>query len=193
MATRRMHAQAYVELRSGDPEAESVLAVARRRLAAAKGLQGLRRFRLFELSGAKLDPRALEERLHGSIQFYNPAKERCLVRARAEDPSPAPGEVLVLVFERNGERREAAERWWRHDSGERVDVREGVVWALHFEPGTDAEASARELAVAVDRTRGLFANPHFQESRVCVDGAPPLDWMTRKVARSSKRRGRGIP
>jgi len=76
-------------------------------------------------------------------------------------PVPNPGETLVLVLERGGERREGAERWWRHETGERVEVREAVVWALRFDPGGDAVARAADLAVTHDRAHGLFANPQF--------------------------------
>jgi hypothetical protein len=191
MAATRQHVQAFVELRSEDPEAASAHAVARERLASGGSLVGLRRFRLFEISGAALDRAALAARLHTSTQFYNPAKERCVLRAGADEPLPVEGdEALVLVFERGGERRAAAERWWRHEAGERVQVREGVVWALRFEAGADACALAGELAEARDRAHGLLANPHFQECRVCAGQSPPLDWMSRKSTRKPRRPGR---
>ncbi len=191
MAAKRQHAQAFVELRAEDPEAVSALAVARERLAAGRDLVELRRFRMFEISGAVLERLTLAERLHASSQFYNPAKERCVVRTEPADPAPTgPDEALVLVFERGGERREAAERWWRHDAGQRVEVREGVVWALRFEPGADAAARAAELAEARDRSHGLFANAHFQECRVCAGEPPPLDWMSHRIPRTPRRGGR---
>ena len=37
-----------------------------------------------------------------------------------------PREIVVLVTERDGERRPAAERWWRHETGKDIEVREGV-------------------------------------------------------------------
>ena len=43
--------QAWIELRSDDPEAVSALAVARARVGGGQALLGLRRLRLFELSG----------------------------------------------------------------------------------------------------------------------------------------------
>ena len=188
MAARKRSVQAFVELRSEDPERTSALAVARERLAAGRTLEGLRRFRLFEISGSALEPAALAERLHGSTQFYNPAKERCVVRADAAEPVPAAhGEALVLVVERGGERRPAAERWWRHAAGERVEVREGVVWALRFAPGTDAAAAAGDLAVARDHAHGLLANPHAEEHRVVAGALPPCDWMTLRPVRPGRR------
>ena len=193
MAVRKEHAQAYVELRTEDPEATSALAVARDRLSAGRDLVGLRRFRLFEIAGAAIDHATLALRLHGSTQFYNPVRERCVVRTDSSEPVPAgDDEALVLVFERDGERRAAAERWWRHDGGQRVEIREGVVWALRFAPGTDATARAGELAVTEGRARGLFANVNAEEYRVCAGSVPPLDWMTHRVPRSP-RRGRRSP
>ncbi len=188
MAARKRCVQAFVELRSEDPEATSALAVARERLEAGRGLASLRRFRVFEIAGSELGASAIAERLHGSSQFYNPAKERCTLRAAAEEQPPAaPEEALVLVFERGGARRTGAERWWRHASGERVEVREGVVWALGFGPGGEPAARATELAATRDRAHGLFANPHFQECRVCAGALPPLDWMTRRDPRPARR------
>jgi hypothetical protein len=118
-----------------------------------------------------------QEMLHRSTQFYNPHKERCTVRERSDEPAPpGAGECLVLVTERAGERRPAAERWWRHETGHAIEVREGIVWALGFEPGSDGAGGARDLARVVDRRHGLFCNPHSQEARV-VAGAPPLPWI----------------
>jgi hypothetical protein len=183
----KRRAQAFVELRAEDPEATSAFAVARSRLAAGRTLEALRRVRVFELAGALPERAALAERLHGSTQFYNPVKERCVVRAGEGDLAPfAPDETLVLVLERGGERRPGAERWWRREAGERVEVREGVVWAMRFAPGGDAVAHATELAVTRDRAHGLLANPHFQDVRVWPDAAPPLDWLSRKRAPAPK-------
>ena len=172
-------AQAWVELTTADPEAVSALAVARAHLPSGRTLRSLRRLRLFELSGA-LPPRAgLESLIHRSIQFYNPHKERCAVRVAAADPAPVTAEeCVVLVFERGEERRSGAEQWWRHETGGEVVVREGVAWALRFEPGVrDAMATAEELAVLRDRRHGLLCNPHAQEHRVGA-GKIPLPWMT---------------
>ncbi len=171
-------AQAWVELRSDDPAAVSALAVARARLAAGRTLASLRRLRLFELSGPLPAREELEALLHRSIQFYNPHKERCAVRASAGDPVPASsGEVLVRVAERDGGRRPAAERWWRHQTGESVEVRESVVWAMRFEGAGDPLAAARELALVTGRHQGLLCNPHAQTMDVAA-GAVPLPWST---------------
>ncbi len=191
MATRKQRAQAFVELASHDPEATSAFAVARERLEAGRALASLRRFRVFEIAGALLERDVIAQRLYGSTQFYNPAKERCTLRVSESDATPAPeADALVLVTERGGDRREGAERWWRHEARQRIEVREGVVWALAFAPGADAAALAEELAVTRDRAHGLFANPHFQDHRVVVGGAPPLDWLTRRVPRGTRRGGR---
>jgi hypothetical protein len=188
MGEPKRRAQVFVELRAEDPEAASALAIARERLPAGRALAGVRRFRVFELEGALPEPGALAGRLHGSTQFYNPAKERATLRTAAGDPQPVdPEEVLVLVVDRGGERRPAAERWWRHESGERVAVREGTVWALRFEPGPGAAALAEDLAVTRGRAHGLFANPHFQAHHVCAGGAPPLDWMSTRPAAARTR------
>lgn len=188
MTPRKLRAQAFVELRAEDPEATSALAVARAHLEAGSALSALRRVRVFELAGALPDGGAIADRLHGSTQFYNPAKERCVVRAADGDGSPfEPGEVLVLVLERGGDRRPGAERWWRHETGERIEVREGVVWAMRFVAGEDAPGRAEDLAVTRDRAHGLLANPQFQEARVCAAETPPLDWLSRKTWRPTKR------
>ncbi len=172
-------AQAWVELTTADPEAVSALAVARAHLAAGRALRSLRRMRLLELSGP-LPPRAgIETLLHRSIQFYNPHKERCLVRTTVADPVPLAGdERVVLVFDRGEERRGGAERWWCHETGHDVQVREGVAWMLAFEPGQrDAAAAVEELVVLRDRRHGLLCNPHAQEYRIA--GAEiPLPWVT---------------
>ena len=173
-------AQAWIEPVADDPEAMSALAVARARLPAGRALEGLRRLRVFELSGALPDRTALEGLLHRSIQFYNPHKERCAVRMSARDPAPlGDADQAVLVYERDGGRLSGAERWWRHETGQEIVVREGVVWVLGFEPGvSDAASEAAELAVVRDRWHGLLVNPHAQEHRIAAGAAPPVPWMT---------------
>lgn len=171
-------AQAWIEPVSDDPEAVSALAVARARLAAGRALQSLRRLRLVELSGPLPSRAGIEDLLHRSIQFYNPHKERCTVRAAAADPPPlAAGERAVLVFERGGERRRGAERWWRHETGKAIEVREGVAWLMAFGGlESDPAGAAADLTVVRDRRRGLLCNPHAQEHRLAA-GAVPLPWI----------------
>lgn len=170
-------AQAWIEPMADDPEAMSALAVARARLRAGGTLAGLRRLRVFELRGALPDRAAIEALLHRSIQFYNPAKERCTVRLDPRDASPlARGEIGLLVLERFGERRPGAERWWRHETGGDAEIREGIAWALRFGAGAGAEAAARDLATLRDRDHGLLCNPHWQEARLAA-GAIPLPWI----------------
>jgi hypothetical protein len=180
-------AQAYVELLAEDPEATSALAIARGRLAAGRRLRSVRRVRVFELTGP-LPPRGdMEALLHRSTRFYNPAKERCTVRAAEREPAPfRRDEALVLVVDRGLERRPAGERWWKHETGEKVEVREGTVWALAFESGEDAAARARELAEVVDRRHGLFANPHFQDWRAGDGATPPWPWLERPRKRAKE-------
>jgi len=180
-------AQAWIRLRADDPAAVSALAVARRSLAAGRGLAALQRFRLIELSGPLPAREELAELLHRSSQFYNPNKEECRVRASAEEPAPlAPEEQAVLVSERGLERRSAAERWWSNVTGGPVEVREGVVWVLRFEEGVDAAAQAADLAVLRDRDHGLLCNPGAQEHR--LSGAEvPLPWLTPVRARPRRR------
>lgn len=182
-------AQAWIALRAEDPEAASALGVARAHLAAARTLKQLRRHRVFELRGTLPDAAALGELLHRSIPFYNPAKERCVVRGAAADAVPVgPADAVVLVVERGGDRRAAAERWWKHETGGRVEVREGTAWVLTFAPGDDAAALANALAVAQDRGAGLFCNPHAQDVIVAV-GAPELDrWPGARRGRASAGR-----
>ena len=181
--------QAYVELLAEDPEAVSALAIARDRLAAGRQLRTLRRVRVFELAGALPGRAQTEELLHRSTRFYNPAKERCTVRAAEREPAPfRPEEALVLVLDRGLERRAAGERWWKHETGEKVEVREGTVWALAFEPGEDAAARAGELAEVRDRRHGLFANPHFQDWRPGTGASPPWPWIERPRKRAKEDR-----
>ncbi len=166
--------QAWIELRADDPEAVSAFAVARARLGSGRGLLELGRVRLVEITGSGRAQRDVERLLHASSQFYNPHKERCSLRVAAADPLPGPSDaVRVLVWERGSERRAAAERWWRHETGENVEVREGVLWMLRFATGVDAAASARELTRVRDARHGLLCNPWSQESRLDVASAEP--------------------
>jgi hypothetical protein len=196
MASRkpsRKTAQAWVELISEDPEALSALEVARSRLDAGHGLERLRRVRLVELTGPLPPRERLEALLHGSTQFYNPHKERCTVRLTGQDPPPlATGERAVLVFEREGIRRPAAERWWRHETGEVVEVAEGTVWALTFE-GSDASAGAIEdLSRVRGRRHGLLSNPHSQDYRVAEEQVP-IPWLTEAGPAEAGSRARSKP
>lgn len=176
-SVRQRTVQAWVELRSEDPEALSAAGVAERRLEAARDLTSLRRVRLFEMTGPLPAKRSVETLLHRSIQFYNPHKERCFVRAAARDAIPAQAaEVVILIGDTGDERRPAAERWWEHQTGERIEVREGIAWLASFGTGGDDLARAEELAVARDRHRGLLCNPHAQWHRVAA-GRVPLPWF----------------
>ena len=172
-------AQAWVELVRADPEAVSALTVARAYQPAGLALKSLRRMRLFELSGVLPEREDIEALLHRSIQFYNPHKERCAVRVATDDPAPlAAGERAVLVFDRGDERRAAAERWWQHETGRAIEVREGVAWALGFEPSLrDVDGAVADLTVVRDRRHGLLCNPHAQEYRWAA-AEIPLPWMT---------------
>jgi hypothetical protein len=184
MARRRGKvAQAWIELATGDPEALSALAVARSHLEAGRDLESLRRVRLFELAGSLPGRAEVDELLHRSIQFYNPRKERCTLRANEKDPAPVgPHERVVLVFDRGGERRPAAERWWRHETGGTIEVREGVAWVLGFAPGTRTDATVEDLALVRGRRHGLLCNPHAQECRI-VGERIPLPWIDAERSR----------
>ena len=171
-------AQAWIELRAEDPEAVSALGVARARLPEGRRLAGLRRVRLFELRGPLPEPGGLEDLLHRSTWFYNPHKERCTVRRTAREAAPtAPGEQAVLVVERDGARRPAAERWWLHETGQAIEVREGVAWLLRFEAGEDAAARAAQLALLTGRGRGLLCNPNAQDHALAASETIPLPWI----------------
>jgi hypothetical protein len=140
---------------------------------------------VFELTGELPERAAVEDLLHRSTRFYNPAKERLTVRDSPGAAAPfSADEALVLVLDRGLERRPAAERWWRHETGAKVEVREGTVWALSFEPGTDTAATAASLAAVTDRAHGLLSNPHFQDWRAGAGASPPWPWV------ASKRRAR---
>lgn len=182
-------AQAWIEPISDDPEAVSAFGVARARLAAGRTLRGLRRLRLFEIRGELPARAVLEELLHRSIQFYNPHKERSHLRLDASEPAPLrAGELAVLVYERDGERRAAAERWWRHEIGGTVEVSEGVAWLLAFHDPSSAEDSTEDLALVRGRHHGLLCNPHAQECRI-ASGEPPLPWIFRDGGRPRRRAG----
>lgn len=169
--------QAWVEAIADDPEAISAFAVARDRLASARHLTGLRRLRVLELSGPLPDAEEQAQLLHRSIQFYNPHKERCTLRSDPEQPPPLrPGEHAVLVTERGGERRAAAERWWLHETGLAIEVREGTAWALSFEDAAAAAECVVELTVVKDRAHGLLCNPQAQEARY-AGAQVPIPWM----------------
>jgi hypothetical protein len=189
-AAPRPVAQVWIALRAQDPEASSACEVARGSLAAARSLAGLRRFRVFELRGTLPAGEGIDALLHRSIQFYNPSKERCVVRADESAPGPVEaGEAVALVVERGGDRRAAAERWWRHETGGRIEVREGVAWVMRFTPGADAAALAGELAVARRRDSGLFCNPNSQEADVVL-GQPKLDrWPGARRGGAGRSRG----
>ena len=179
--------QAYVELRAEDPEATSALGVARARLEAGRHLAALRRLRVFEIAGALPETALVESLLHRSTRFYNPVKERCTVRAAASAPAPfRADEAWVLVLDRGLERRPAAERWWRHETGTRVEVREGTAWALAFEPGEDATAATASLAAVTDRAHGLLCNPQFQDWLAGAGTSPPWPWFAKPARRTRK-------
>ena len=181
-------AQAWVELNTADPEAVSALRVARAHLEAGHRLIAMRRMRLIELAGPLPERVALEELLHRSTQFYNPHKERCVVRLSAAEAAPVPeGAAVVLVCEHGSERRPAAERWWQHETGESLEVREGVAWVLSFEPGAPAFELASELATLHDRRHGLLSNPHCQDAAVS-GSVVPWPWI-REATFAATREG----
>jgi hypothetical protein len=180
MAARRKAkrvVQAWIELLADDPEAMSALSVARAQLSGGVSLEHLRRVRLFELHGPLPSRREMESLLHGSIQFYNPHKERCVIRESAEDPAPvALDERVVLVWERGGERRTGAERWWLHETGKRIEVREGTAWIARFAPEARSAPPLDGLLGLLDRQHGLLCNPHSQECQVAQSEAPIPWW-----------------
>jgi hypothetical protein len=180
MARRKRGAhemQAWVELRAEDPEALSALAVAKATLAAGRTLASLRRLRLFELRGKLPGREEVEGLLHRSTQFYNPHKERCTVRAAADEPAPlSRDECVVVVYDRGSERRGAAERWWLHETRQKVEVREGLAWVLRFTNEPNPLERATELADLRDRRHGLLCNPHSQEFVAAAGEAPWPLW-----------------
>jgi hypothetical protein len=91
---------------------------------------------------------------------------------------------VVLVTERGGERRPAAERWWRHVTGRTIEVREGTAWAFTFEGEEHPAERVQELTRLDDRRHGLLCNPHAQEARL-ASGGIPLPWI-KKAGRTVK-------
>ena len=179
-------AQAWIELKADDPEAVSALAVARAHLPVGSRLAGLRRVRLMEIAGALPGREQVETLLHHSTQFYNPHKERCAVRVAPGDPPPfEAGERAVLVVDREGARRGAAERWWKHETGEAVEVREGTAWVVRLTQ--PQESDLEDLTLVRGRRHGLLCNPHSQDCRLS-EGTVPLPWLTEPAA---PRGGRG--
>lgn len=169
-------AQAWIELKADDPEAVSALAVARAHLPVGHRLTGLRRVRLMEIAGALPGREQVESLLHHSTQFYNPHKERCTVRIAAGDPAPLEADHrAVLVVDREGARRGAAERWWKHETGEDVEVREGTAWVVRL--AQPQEGDLEELTLVRGRRHGLLCNPHSQDCRL-AEGTVPLPWLS---------------
>jgi len=169
--------QAWIELRADDPEAVSAFAVARDGLGLGRDLEELRRARLVEIVGSGRSRQQVDALLHRSTQVYNPHKERCVVRDSAAAPLPGPADAeRVVVWERGGERRPAVERWWRHETGETVEVREAVVWMVRFAPGVETTEAARNLARLRDARHGLLCNPWSQSLRTGVTHAG-LPWI----------------
>lgn len=176
--------QAWIELRAEDPEAVSAFAVARAGRASAHRPEELVRMRLVELAGSGYPRADVERLLHRSTQVYNPHKERCTVRAAAAEPLPGPaGAEVLVVWERDGERRSAVERWWRHETGETIEVREAVVWMVRFAPGVEPAVAARELALLRDARHGLLCNPWSQSLRTGVARCDP-PWIQAVAVRS---------
>jgi hypothetical protein len=177
--------QAWIELRTDDPAAVSALAVARAGFVASSAPEELRRARLVEICGSAKSRAEVEALLHASTQVYNPHKERCTVRAGAAAPLPGPaGAEYVVVWDRDGERRPAVERWWRHETAEEIEVREAVVWMVRFAPGVEAAPAARELAQLRDARHGLLCNPWSQSMRVGAARAAGA-WIAPDAATSS--------
>ena len=145
-------------------------------LAAGRALTNLRRMRVIELTGSLPAAEELGALLHRSSQFYNPHKERCVVRTAAREPAPVPvGTPVVIVTERGGERCAAAERWWLHETGDDIEVREGVAWVVELKAGADAGA-VEDLVTVRDRRHGLLCNPRSQQARIATSKVP-LPWI----------------
>ena len=179
-------AQAWIELKADDPEAVSALAVARAHLPLGNRLTGLRRMRLVEITGALPGREQVESLLHHSTQFYNPHKERCTVRVKQDDPPPfEAGGRAVLVVEREGARRGAAERWWKHETGEAVEVREGTAWVVRVAQPQDDDLE--ELTLVRGRRHGLLCNPHSQDCRLAGD-VVPVPWLQAPASPKRSRR-----
>ena len=180
-------AQAWIESIADDPEAVSAFAVARRTLAAGAALAGLRRMRLIEIEGVLPEAGSLAARLHDSTRFYNPNKERCHLRVTEADLPPlAAGEAAALVFDRDGEKRVASERWWKRITGAAAKVREGTAWIASATPGHSALEVLAELLEVRDARHGLLCNPNAQEFRGPV-AAVPLRWFASRAASGRKR------
>ena len=178
-------AQAWIETIAQDPAAVSALVIARRTLAGVGDLRSLRRVRLIEIEGRLPDAITLAARLHDSTRFYNPHKERCTVRRLRTDATPLePTERAALVFDREGERRPASERWWKRVTGDTVRVREGTVWIAGAASADETGAALNMLMPGPGFGQGLLCNANAQEFRR-ADSTVPLPWFS---ARAGRRR-----
>lgn len=167
-----------VSLRVPDVVAATAFRALKDRLGFSAGLHGLRRhdYHLFEITDgdrarAEGLARALIER---TTMFVNPNKHSYSIKLDDRDlvpgmtfPEPPAGvhAVSVLVLPLEEDDSDSLDFLRRKLNEPAVSkVTSGVLWELLIRAGSreEAEATARDITVARERTRGLLLNPHYQ-------------------------------
>ena len=196
-----------VELRAEDPEASSALVVARERLdGGARAARAAALPRVRAARRAAGDATSSRSGCTARRSSTIPAKERCVVRAGGRrSPSPVAGRARRSCWSSSAAASAgaAAERWWRHETGARVEVREGVVVGAAVRAGRGrARRSARSWRWRATARHGLFCNPHFAGSGAssrgraaartgCAPGARRGRGREDAMKRGAARKGRG--
>ncbi|MBI1390014.1 MAG: hypothetical protein GC154_16355 [bacterium] len=168
----------YVSLKVPDNVARSALTALRRRMGYSS-LMDLKRSEFWEIEFPDLTP----EQAHSTLDrltrktafFANPNKHRWEIEnaGRAlndetEHPAMRGAQASVLVCDREDGRAEGTLEALQRQLGgtERPSrLQHGVWWDLYFEgvSADDARRMSEEMAPAVERGRGLLANPHYQD------------------------------
>lgn len=170
-------------LKVADATALTALETLQRALAYGRTVRNVSRCELFVFRYAEtVSPREPLVRLAESTNLLlNPNKHRYELAVGAESVHVR-GNAQVLVF-RPGEGAALEETLRRHHllEGEVPRVRRAWLWELDLE-ATSAEAMriAGEIAVARERSQGLLANPHVDDTRV-LDGPPSADLLAQTL------------
>ncbi len=173
--------QIYINLKIPD-NIERTAAYACRNRLGFDFLASLRRTEFWEIDFpglSSLQARQTTERLvEKTSLFANPNKHRWRLddadrtvgnNGRLSIPSGV--SALILVCDREDGRAEStldAIRRMVSENEQPATLVRGTVWELTFS-GLQPEAvrdAAEKLAVTVNRSQGLFANPHYQEHRI---------------------------
>lgn len=165
-----------VTLKSPDPAAVTALG-ALAGFMPQSAPSSVLRYDLWEFE-SELDRNAVQEAVGCYPDILNPNKQRGVFLDDGLPPLPA-GDLVWVGVRIEEVSSGASEAWTRLLSRSQACIssaRVSVLWLLGYPAGTSpAEASARagEVSVAVDRTRGLLANPVSQRAFVIGPGAGP--------------------